>query len=247
MLPLSGRIARYDSLGVRVLREIGRVQRAAPEVVKARRKVGGIREKTLVVWAQVADLKQQEGGVLAICTKRGVPQRHFDAIVFGTTGGKWRFGSDTHYRERRGELTERAEKMANRRFVQIAISDQNNVVTIYRDGVPYAQYQANYRHPFESDHRIIMGLQVRLATSRFAGVIEEARIYDRALDAETIAILKPNTVSDPPPLGMWTFEDGSALDIMGAYKRSVLYGAARIEKGRLYLDGKTAFVECFVE
>ena len=43
--------------------------------------------------------------------------------------------------------------------------------------------------------------------AHFAGAIDDARIYDRALSAEQIGALKPNEPSDPKPWAWWTFSD----------------------------------------
>ncbi len=248
VVPIGNGPAKYDSLGVRVLCEIGRVQHASPELAKADRKIGRISDKTLIAWVQLTHLSQRGGAAIVICQELGIARRTFDAIVFGeVVPNRWMAGSDMFRRTQRDQSAYPIERAAHRRFVQVAITYRGNVITIYRDGVQYAQYTITAPAEFGPDHRILIGLRIIHFNGPLAGVIEEARIYDRALDPQTIAALEPNKVSTPPPLGMWTFEDGTALDVMGTYKKSVMYGAARIENGKLYLDGKTAFVECFLE
>jgi len=75
-----------------------------------------------------------------------------------------------------------------------------------------------------------------------AGAVEEARIYNVALDAATIASLKLNEPSEPTPIGQWTFEDGKATDAMGTFPPGELCGNAHISDGKLHLDGKTAYM-----
>ena len=76
-----------------------------------------------------------------------------------------------------------------------------------------------------------------------AGAIEEARICAEALDGKALAALRPGSPGAPKPLALWTFEDGKVTDAMGAFPEGVLKGAARIENGRLLLDGKSAYAE----
>ena len=47
-------------------------------------------------------------------------------------------------------------------------------------------------------------------SGRFAGEIDDARIYDRALTIDQIAALSPNQPSVIAPWAWWTFEDRSA-------------------------------------
>ena len=70
------------------------------------------------------------------------------------------------------------------------------------------------------------------------GAIDEARIYNAALEGGAIARLKPGIVSDPKPVGCWTFDDGIARDVMGHYPVTQLIGTARVRDGALVLDGR---------
>lgn len=80
--------------------------------------------------------------------------------------------------------------------------------------------------------------------AHFAGLIDDARIYDRALSAEQIAAMRPNVASAVQPWAWWTFDDPTGADRTGRFSNVQLSGGARVEKGMLVLDGKEAAVLC---
>ena len=72
----------------------------------------------------------------------------------------------------------------------------------------------------------------------FAGRIEEARVYAKALTADQIRALRPAPAADleaqaGKPLALWTFEDGTAREEMGLCKTCGLRNGARIEDGQV--------------
>jgi beta-fructofuranosidase len=76
----------------------------------------------------------------------------------------------------------------------------------------------------------------------FAGRIEEARVYAKALTAEQVAALEPAPAPDleaqaGKPLALWTFEDGTPREEMGFVKNCTLQNGAHIQEGQLVLDG----------
>jgi hypothetical protein len=96
---------------------------------------------------------------------------------------------------------------------------------------------------FGPEDTVLIGRRHLRAGGRpcFAGEIEDARIYDRDLTAEQVAALQPNQPSEPKPWAWWTFEDGRAEDLMRTFPASELVGGARIERGRLILDGQQSY------
>jgi sucrose-6-phosphate hydrolase SacC (GH32 family) len=90
--------------------------------------------------------------------------------------------------------------------------------------------------------RILSGAADGEGAGFFHGTVTEARLYDRALDAATIAGLKPGVTADggPPPLGRWVFRDGKALETTGHFPYVRLHGGARVEGDRLVLNGEDA-------
>jgi beta-fructofuranosidase len=199
-----------------------------------------LRDKTLVVWAAPANLGQKGGSALSIDDL----QSHFDGIVLGELATKrWMPGSDGFNRTLRQQNTWPEETADPRTFVQVAITYQERRVTVYRNGQPYAQYtMANAPREFGPQSVVVLGMRHldQGDDAHFAGAIDDARIYDRALSAEQIAALKPNLGSDPAPWAWWTFDDKAARDRTGRFTAVKLAGGAKVENGKLVLDGKAA-------
>ena len=200
-----------------------------------------IRDKTLVVWAQAANLSQRGGSVLTL--EDGADR--FDAIVFGELAqGRWMAGSDFFRRTHRDQGAWPAETADPKALVQMAIAYKGNDITIYRDGQAYASYRAGGQQAFGPRSFVVIGLRHVASGDRscFAGAIDDARIYNIALTAEQIAALKPNQPSDPKPLGWWTFEDSKATDLMGTFPAGKLVGKTRIADGKLHLSGRESYM-----
>ncbi len=198
-------------------------------------------DKTLVAWVYLGDLEQRGSSAITLYDD----QQRFDGIVFGEhTPGRWMAGSDFFRRTHGDQSAWPIETADEKTLVQMAIVYRGKRITIYRNGDLYAQYPIERPQSFDTDARVLLGVRY-LVGECFHGAIEEARVYDSPLDAETIAGLKPNQASDPKPLGLWTFEDGTATDAMGTFLQGKLRGGARIVDGRLQLDGKTAYAECY--
>ena len=201
-----------------------------------------IADKTLVVWASPANLSQKGGSALTIEKPVGV----FDGIVFGERAtAKWMPGSNGFSRTQKEQGDFPAETVDAQTLVQIAIVYKERQITMYRNGKKTADYTAGNVETFGPDSLILLGLRHRDAGANnrfFAGAIDDARIYNVALDEKTIAALKPNEMSDPKPLAWWNFEDGSVSDRMKVFAVSILYGNARVSGGKLYLDGNNTYL-----
>jgi len=196
-----------------------------------------IADKTLVVWCSPASLTQRGGSALTLENPGG----QFDAIVLGELAtGKWMAGSDGFRRTHRQQGQWPAETAGADTLVQIAIVYKGKDVAVYRNGKPYAQYTMNPDPAvFSTESIVVMGLRHLDAGSPrlFFGTIDDARVYDRALDAATIAALKPDEPSDPKPLAWWDFESGKPVDRMKAFPAGQLAGKAKIADGKLHLSG----------
>ncbi|HKB35188.1 MAG TPA: DUF1549 domain-containing protein, partial [Gemmataceae bacterium] len=151
-----------------------------------------LREKTLEVWTTLSTLTQRGGGVLSVQTRDG---RVFDAIVFGEREPKkWIAGSDFFRRTR--DLAGPEETARPSDLVHIAIVyAADNSITVYRNGVPYgASYvpdggEGRLRTYAARDSHVLFGLRhTGAGNGHFAGEIEEARLYDRALSAREVAV-----------------------------------------------------------
>jgi len=200
-----------------------------------------IKDKTLVAWVYLANTTQRGGSALTL--NHGAPPGDvFDAIVFGErTSGKWMAGSNFYQRTPGDQSAYPPETAGPDTRVQIAVVYKGKQVTIYRDAKPYASYTIDKPATFASGSAVVMGLRHIGASDKaprfFAGVIEEARIYNVALDQAAIRGLAPDRPSDPKPLAQWTFTDGSTRDSMGTFPDGELHGGARIVDGKLHLDG----------
>lgn len=201
-----------------------------------------VADKTLVAWVAPANLTQRGGSVLTIERSQGV----FDAIVFGEIGtSKWMAGSNGFSRTSKEQEDLPAETADSETLVQIAIVYEGDQITIYRNGNQYADYTTKGSERFGTDSIVLMGLrhiEARPENRFFTGSIDDARVYNLALDAEQIASLEPNQPSGPEPLAWWDFEDGRAADRMKVFPASTLLGDARIADGRLQLDEVGAYM-----
>ena len=59
-------------------------------------------------------------------------------------------------------------------------------------------------------------------------MIDDARIYDRALAAEEIAALKPNLPSEPNPWAWWSFDNPEAKDRTGRFLTTKITGEPKL-------------------
>ncbi|MBM4032594.1 MAG: hypothetical protein FJ291_12520 [Planctomycetes bacterium] len=210
---------------------------------KARAKGATLKDKTLVAWVSPANLTQRGGSVLTLENPGGV----FDALVFGEyQPAKWMLGSDYGRRCHRQQDAWPAETAGPTTVVQIALVCRGREVALYRNGQPYASYtMASDPIAFDQSSTVLMGLR-HVDAGRpncfFTGTIEDARIYDTALDAKTIAALKPNEPSEPKPFAWWTFQSGKAEDAMGRFPAGQLVDGATISEGKLHLPGPSSYM-----
>ena len=241
-------MARYrsESQGMRATLALALVLTLAPwsrgGAGTPRPTTGTITDKTFVVWVYPANLSQRGGSALTLIDEG----EHFDAVVLGERAqARWMAGSDFFRRTQRDQSAYPAETADAKTRVQIAVAYKGKQIAICRNGKPYASYAIAQPQPFGRDASVLIGLRYVGHMGEigfFAGAIEEARIYDAALDAGTIAALEPNKPSDPRPIGQWTFEDGTAADSMGTFPAGQLCGGARIADGRLHLNGSDAYM-----
>jgi len=199
---------------------------------------GVLKDKTLVVWVSPANLTQRGGSALTIDNDRG----GFDGIVFGELApGKWMAGSDGFARTEKVQAAFGAEVVETGTFVQMAMVWRGAQVTAFRNGVVYSQHAIGVPESFGGRSVVVIGRRhlTQNGSDHFGGAIDDARIYDRALSAEEIAVLKPNAESEMKPWAWWTFDDKEAKDRIGRFEITEITGGARVEDGKLVLDGVT--------
>ena len=195
--------------------------------------------KTLVAWVIPANLTQQGGSVLTVQSGD-----RFDAIVLGEkVRGRWMAGSNFFRRTQGNQGSSPVETADAKTMVQIAIVYDGGEVRIFRNGKPYAAYRATNIDLLGVDnHIVVFGLR-HIGTgsengTAFAGSIEDARIYARALTQGQIASLKPNARSKIDPLAWWDFEGDKVTDRAGRFTHSAMTDGVKLAGGRLVLDGK---------
>lgn len=199
-------------------------------------------DKTLVAWVSLDNLEQSGVGVVSIET---MPE--WDGIVFGELSPKkWMAGSDWWRRSEKDQSVYPVETAGKGVPVQIAVVYKGTMITLYRNGEKYVQYDTGMAQSYEKGSILLIGKRhLDIPTKRpptLVGTIEEVRLYNMALSRSTIASLKPNMPSMISPVGCWTFEDGTARDSTEHFPVGELRGNARIEKGKLILDGKDSYL-----
>lgn len=199
---------------------------------------GTLQDKTLVAWVAPANLTQRGGSVLTIAARAGF-DTPFDAIVFGELSpAKWMAGSDFWRRTKQQQDGWPAET-ANTP-VQIAIVYRGNEITTFRNGEEYSRHTVQEPQSFDANSLVVIGPRIPGNLDFFAGTIDDARIYDRALTAEEIVALKPNVEGTIKPWAWWTFDDAAAKDRTGRFTDTQLTDGAKVENGHLVLDGQSA-------
>ncbi|MBC8112897.1 MAG: DUF1549 domain-containing protein, partial [Candidatus Saccharimonas sp.] len=147
-------------------------------------------EKTLEVRVRLKGLEQRGGGAISLQTTDG---NSFNAIVYGEQeSNRWMAGSNGFVRTLSFEGT--AEEQAANDFVVIAqVYLADGTILGYRNGQPYGKpIRKEAALKFEAGQsQIVFGL--RHGTSAggnrmLNGLIASARLYDRALTAEEVAI-----------------------------------------------------------
>ena len=197
-----------------------------------------INDKTLVSWIYLNSVTQQGGSVLTLEN----PNDQFDGIVLGeVVPKKWMAGSNGWNRTENAsqQAAYPSETVDSKTMVQMAAVYAGNQITLYRNGILYADYQKGTRQAFGNGSRIVIGRRHSISndSAYFGGSIEEVRVYNSALPLVEIAALTPNQPSTPTPYGLWTFENGNYNDGMANFPVSVLYAGAHVTGGRLVLDG----------
>jgi hypothetical protein len=151
-----------------------------------------LREKTLEAWVALGTLEQGGGGLITVEADDG---RNFDGIVFAERQPRrWVAGSEFYRRTHDLELAT-DETTASGQLIHIALVYQrDHNVAMFRNGQPYGEpYQwASEFGAFDTfpagSTRVLFGKRhTGGGKAMFAGEIEEARLYDRALIKQEVA------------------------------------------------------------
>lgn len=199
-----------------------------------------LRDKTLVAWVAPSNLDQRGGSVLTLDSRH----KQFDGIVFGEIAPRrWMAGSEFFNRTQQDQASCLEETSDGEGMVQVAVVYRGHAVEIYRDGSPYASYKYDEAKPpaeFGPGTMVVAGMRhLEGDKARFAGAIDDIRVYDAPLSAEQIKALRPNAATGPAPWAWWSFEEGPK-ELTGRFGATGLVQGAKVEGGRLLLDGKGA-------
>ena len=147
-------------------------------------------EKTLQVRVRLETLQQAGGGAISLQTIDG---QTFDAIVYGEQDSqRWMPGSNGFVRTL--PFQGPAEEVADQQFVTMTqVYRADGTILGYRNGQPYGKsVRKNPLNPFDAGKcQVVFGLRhgTEAGGNRMLkGVIAAARLYDRALSEEEVAI-----------------------------------------------------------
>ena len=195
-------------------------------------------DKTLVVWATVANLTQRGGSVLSLENPGG----QFDGLVLGEIElGRWMAGSDFYRRTVRDQSAWPAESASPDQLLQLALIYRGRQVTCLRDGQTLWTAKLDEDPPqYGPETLCLLGLRQRSAGGGryFAGSVAGARVYPTALSPEQIVALKPGVEGAQRPWAWWSFADGQTAERTGRFAKARLVGDAKVEGGRLVLGGE---------
>jgi len=195
-------------------------------------------DKTLVVWASPANLMQSGGSALTI---NDTTIDRFDGVVFAELAPQvWMPGSNNYSRSHKEQGDWPKETATADQFVQMAIVYQGREVTLYRNGALYAKYtMGGQPYLFGTHTAILFGPRHLMKNVEcFFGRIRDARVYDKPLDQETIAVMRPGKrVDGVEPWAWWDFATTGTYDKAGRFNQVKLSGGAIIEDGCLVLSG----------
>lgn len=200
-----------------------------------------LRDKTLVAWVSPSTLDQRAGSVLTLDDRK----KHFDGIVFAEVAPRrWMAGSEFLLRTQQDQAASPEETVSDGKgLVQVAIVYRGRQVQVLRDGKPYASYEYDASKgpaEFGPGTWVVVGMRhLNADKARFAGAIDDIRVYAEPLSAEQVAALRPNEASGPAPWAWWSFDDGPK-ERTGRFAATGLVQGAKVEGGRLLLDGKEA-------
>lgn len=152
-------------------------------------------EKTLQVRVRLQSLQQSGGGAISLQTIDG---HTFDAIVYGELEpNRWMPGSTGF--QRTSSYGGSAEEAADKQFVTITqVHREDGTIVCYRNGQPYGK-------PVRKDQavrygtgkaQVVFGLRHGTepgGNRMLNGVIASARLYDRALSPEEVAVSSDTT------------------------------------------------------
>ncbi len=201
-------------------------------------------DKTLVSWVALTNKDHRAGSVLTIQLGD-----RFDGIVFAErAANKWMAGSNFFRRTQKSPDQNTAETADSKTIVQMAIVYRDDGIQMYRNGELYAAYSAKNIDLLSSNENIaVFGLRHVGGDGSISGLIDDARIYDKALTAEQLKSLQPNKESVIEPYAWWDFEGDKVKDRAGRFIHSRIEGGAKLDNGKLVLGKDSVLIAAVTE
>ena len=201
-------------------------------------------DKTLVSWVVLKDKNVRAGSVLTVQAGD-----QFDGIVFAELAeGKWMAGSDHFKRTNKEQEDYPREEADGNTLVQMAIVYRGDQITVYRNGEKYASHKASNVDLLSLEQNyVVFGVRHVGGNGQVAALIDDARIYDKALSQEEIQSLEPNKESSIKPFAWWDFEGDRMKDRIGRYPSSKLDSGAKLADGKLDLGRQGNVLACPTE
>lgn len=201
-----------------------------------------ISERTMVAWVRLSDLDQRKGGVLGI--EQYLKGMEHDAISFGESSPrKWGAGSYRGNRTPSDQSSSPVETAGTGDVVQIANVYRGNTLTVYRNGIEYLTHRYTKGAEYMVGSAVVVGLPRSRSNADpaayFHGSVLDARVFNRALSADEVKLLKPNADGGPTPLIWFDFARSGMKDRMGTMLEVIPFGDPKIENGELVLDGRS--------
>jgi len=210
-------------------------------------------DKTLVVWCTLDDPvadAQSSGSPLSIVNS---DQTVMDALVYGEeTARQWMNGSDMWYRTPfgtgvgNGGWLESAASTNEIMMVIVYDSAAANRITLYRDGILYAQHNKGALVSFADTAKAVFGPRHTDHTGTpqgyLNGKVNEARVYRAGLTAAQVAALYaagPDSIPQMLPSDTsLAVAAGATLDLTGGSQTvATLSGAGTVTKGTITVTG----------
>jgi Protein of unknown function (DUF1553)/Protein of unknown function (DUF1549)/Planctomycete cytochrome C/Concanavalin A-like lectin/glucanases superfamily len=192
-----------------------------------------LRAKTLEAWVRLTTLDQAGGGVITVQSTDGAV---FDSIVFAEQSPRqWLPGSDGFRRTRRPDGPDESDALT--RPVHVAITwAEDGTVTCWRNGALHGQpYKSDGPVAFEAGKsNVLFGLRhgEPVGNRLLLGRIHRARLYDRALTGDEIAVsslLEGAIVSQPEVLAAMSPAERAEFDAAVQARESASHRLAELD------------------
>jgi len=155
-----------------------------------------LKEKTLAAWVTIGDPQKIEGGVISVENRE---EGIYDAVVYGWGGTRRWVGASLPLAKRLATFDGTEEPATDPNRVHVAlVYTADGRITLYRNGKKDGRpFRTQGLLTFKGGQtRLLFGVRRTVADDLFDGVIHQASLYDRALNAAEVAAAASDVVSD---------------------------------------------------